>query len=82
MKFNPYHAVTSICSTPQSISTYTISNIKFPCQDQNNHVDLYIEVQVSKPYTSLNDEIYISLKHQKLWGCKHIGYDLLWWDFC
>ena len=33
------------------------------------------EIQISKPYTAVNDGIYISLRHQEFKSCKHIGYD-------
>ena len=41
--------------------------------DQDTIANSYTEIQMSKPYIALNDEIYISLRHQELRSCKCIG---------
>ena len=34
-----------------------------------------MELEISKPYIALNEETYISLRHQELHSCKHTSYD-------
>ena len=44
----------------------------------NTKADSYTEVQVNIPYNTINNEIYISLRHQELRNCKNLGYDFYW----
>ena len=43
--------------------------------DKNSKAQLYMHLQVRKPYIALNSETYISLRQQELWLCKRIGYE-------
>ena len=41
----------------------------------NNKAESYPQLKIIKPYITLNDEMYISLRSQELNTCKKIGYE-------
>ena len=51
-----------------------METVPVPILDQNERVQSYTHLQVEKPYTALNSEMYISLWQQELRTCKRIGY--------
>ena len=60
------------------LTLYQIEAVLVPkINTKNGHANSYTEIQTSKPYISLNDEKYISHRHQELRSCKYIGYRCL-----
>ena len=57
------------------LTLYQIEVVLVTIIEDDIHPNLYTEIQISKPYTALIDELYISLRHEELRSCKHIGYD-------
>ena len=54
------------------LSLYAIETAKVPILEKNTQADSYTEVQVSKPYISINNDYYIQLRIQELRMCKMI----------
>ena len=52
-----------------------METVSIPILDQNDKVQLYTQLQIRKPYITLNSETYISLRLQELNTCKRIGYE-------
>ena len=48
-----------------SLTLYQIEVFHVPRIDQILHADSYTEIQISKLYIVLNDEMYISLRHHE-----------------
>ena len=59
----------------QPLILYQLETVSVPILDQNNKAQSYTHLQVEKPYTALNSEMYISLWQQDLRVCKRIGYE-------
>ena len=55
---------------------YQLETVPVPILDRKNEAHSYTHLQVKKPYTALNSETYISLRHQELRSCKRIGCEL------
>ena len=62
-KFRPYYIISIICTTLYSVPINIISNMNSPSPYQTTQSSSCIELQ------------YISLRHQELQHCKHVGYD-------
>ena len=60
----------------QPLVLYQLETVPVPILDQNDKAQSYTQLQIKKPYITLNSEIYISLRQQELWTCKRIGYEL------
>ena len=54
------------------LSLYEIETAKVPILDKNTQADSYTEVQVFKPYITINNDYYIQLRIQELQMCKMI----------
>ena len=52
--------------TQARLTLYQIETVPFPILDMNNKAQSYTQLRIHKPYISLNDETYISLKSQEL----------------
>ena len=52
---------------------YQIETVPVPILDQNIQANSYTKLQISRPYTALNFEIYISIRQQEFRTCKKIG---------
>ena len=61
--------------TQQPLILYQLEAVPVPFIDQNDRAHSYTHLQVAKPYTVLNSEMYISLWQQELRTCKRIGYE-------
>ena len=59
--------------TQKLLVLYQLETVQVPILDRNNEAQSYTHLQVRKPYTALNSETYISLRHQELRSCKRIG---------
>ena len=59
----------------QLLILYQLETVPVPIIDQNTQAQSYIDIQVNKPYITLNSEIYISIRQQELRTCKRIGYE-------
>ena len=46
-----------------------------PILDENEQAQSYTELKIEKPYITLNEETYITLRTQELKMCKRIGYE-------
>ena len=57
----------------QSIILYQLETVPIPILDQNDKAQSYMQLQIRKPYITLNSETYISLRLQELKTCKRIG---------
>ena len=49
--------------------------VPVPITDLNKQAHSYTYLQIDRPYTALNSETYISLRHQELRTCNNIGYE-------
>ena len=54
---------------------YQIETVPIPILDRNEQAQSYTQLKISKPYTALNTETYITLGMQELGTCKKIGYE-------
>ena len=61
--------------TQKRLVMYQIETVPVPILDENKHVHSYTELKIEKPYTVLNEEMYITLCSQELKMCKRIGYE-------
>ena len=61
--------------TQQPLILYQLKTVPIPILDQNDKAQLYMKLQIRKPYIALNSETYISLRLQELKTCKRIGYE-------
>ena len=61
--------------TQQLLVLYQLETVPVPILDQNDKAQSYTQLQIKKPYITLNSETYISLRQQELWTCKRIGYE-------
>ena len=52
------HFLKSYSQSP--LMLYKTEIVPVPIIDQNSHTNSYTEIQISKPYIDLHDEIYIS----------------------
>ena len=59
----------------QQLILYKSDLVPVTIIDQNLQAHSYTHLQVDRPYTALNFETYISLRHQELTTCKDIGYE-------
>ena len=60
----------------QQLILYQIKMAPVPIIDFNRQAYSYTHLQVDRLCIGLNSEIYISLRHQELRRCKHIGYEI------
>ena len=61
--------------TQKRLIMYQIKTVPVPILDKNEQAQLYTELKVEKPYTALNEKMYITLHLQELKMCKRIGYE-------
>ena len=61
--------------TQQPLILYQLETVPIPVLDQNDKTQSYMQLQIRKPYISLNSETYICLRLQELKTCKSIGYE-------
>ena len=61
--------------TQQPLILYQLETVPVPVIDQNTQAQSYTHLQITKPYTALNSETYISIRQQELRTCKRIGYE-------
>ena len=61
--------------TQQPLILYQLETVPVPIIDHNDKAHSYTHLQVKKPYTALNSEMYISLQQQELRMCKRIDYE-------
>ena len=59
--------------TQKRFIMYQIETVPVTILDENEQVHSYTELKIEKPYTALNEEIYITLHTQELKMCKKIG---------
>ena len=59
----------------QHLTLYQLETVPVPIIDRNENAQSFTHLQVTKPYTALNTETYISLRIQELEACKKIGYE-------
>ena len=52
--------------------------VPVPIIGLNKKAHSYTHLQLDNPYTALNSETYISLRHQKLRMCTNVGYKYCW----
>ena len=60
---------------PISVQPYTQQPL-VAIIDKNTKADSYMQLQITKPYITLNTETYINIRQQELVPCKKIGYEL------
>ena len=51
--------------TQQSLILYQLETVPVPIIDQNTQAHSYTHLQVDRPYTALNAETYIAIRHNK-----------------
>ena len=61
--------------TQQLLILYQIETVPVPIIDKNTQVQSYTHLQVTKPYTALNSETYISIRQHDLRTSKRSGYE-------
>ena len=61
--------------TQQPLILYQIETVPVLIIDQNMQAHSYTHIQVDRPYTALNSEVYITIRQQELKTCKRIGYE-------
>ena len=61
--------------TQQPLILYQLETVPVPIIDQNTQAQSYTNLQVHKPYISLNCEKYISIRQQELRTSKRIGFE-------
>ena len=61
--------------TQQPLILYQLETVPVSIIDENTQAISYTQLQVMKPYTTLNLETYISLQQQELRSYKRIGYE-------
>ena len=59
----------------QHLTLYQLETVPVPIIDRNENAQSYTHLQITKPYITLNSEMYISLRIQELEACKKIGYE-------
>ena len=60
---------------PHRLNMYQIETVPVPNLDENQQAQSYTELQIDRPYITLNDDIYIKLCMQELNTCKKIRYE-------
>ena len=60
-------------TTQQPLTLYQLETVAVPIVDKNTKADSYAQLQMEKPYLSLNTGIYINVRQQELATCKRIG---------
>ena len=61
--------------TQQPLILYQLETVPIPILDKNDKAQSYTQLQIGKPYITLNSETYISLRLQEPKTCKRIGYE-------
>ena len=61
--------------TQQPLILYQLETVPVPIIDENPNAQSYTELQIKKPYITLNSETYINIWQQELATCKRIGYE-------
>ena len=59
----------------QPLILYQQETVPISISDQNDRAQSYTQLQIRKPYITLDSETYISLRLQELKTCKRIGYE-------
>ena len=59
----------------QHLTLYQLETVPVLIIDRNENAQSYTHLKVTKPYTTLNSETYISLRIQELETCNKIGYE-------
>ena len=67
--------------TQQPLILYQLETVQVPVIDKNTKADTYMQLQITKPYITLNTETYINIRQQELATCKKIGYEFYCKDF-
>ena len=60
--------------TQQPLILYQQETVLVPVIDQNTKANTYTQLQITKPYITLNTETYVNIRQQELVTCKKIGY--------
>ena len=60
--------------TQQPLILYQLETVPVLVVDKNTKADTYTQLQIKKPYITLNTETYINFRQQELATCKKIGY--------
>ena len=60
--------------TQPSLTLYQVETVPVPILDMNDRAQSYMQLKIIKPYITLNDETYISLRSHELNTCRRIGY--------
>ena len=61
--------------TQKRLIMYQIETVLVPILDENEQVHSYTELEIEKPYISLNEVMFIMLHTQELKMCKKTGYE-------
>ena len=61
--------------TQTRLTLYQIETVPVPILDMNDKAQSHTQLKINKPYITLNDETYISLRSQELNTCKRICYE-------
>ena len=62
------------------LTLYQIETVPVPILDASNKIQSYTQLEIEKPYISLNDETCISICSQELNTCKRFGYEYFYKD--
>ena len=54
---------------------YQLETVPVSIIDENPNTQSYTELEIKKPYTTLNSETYINIWQQESATCKRIGYE-------
>ena len=61
--------------TQQPLTLYQLETVPVPIVDKNTKADSYTQLQIKKPYLSLNTETNINVRQQELATGKRISYE-------
>ena len=61
--------------TQQPLILYQLETVPVPILDQIDKAQSCMQLQIKKPYITLNSESYISMRQQELRTCKRISYE-------
>ena len=61
--------------THQPLILYQLETEPVLVVDKNTKANTYTQLQITKPYITLNTETYINIRQQELVTCKKIGFE-------
>ena len=75
-----------IIKFPVFIQPYTqqllvLYRIPVPITDQNKLANSYTHLQIDRPYTAINTDMYITIRQQELRTCMRIGFEFYCKEF-